>query len=328
MVIKSQDSAHKKKYSLIFTVFNKEHWIESILCSWLDNCFEKNEIEVIIVFDDCSDQSEKIARDTLNKYNVSYSFLFADDKREIFCNNLALEIAVGERVIFIQDDNWIYDKNWDKTLNTIYYNFGNIGAIGLLSGIKVLEHNWKDDVFNFYLSEFKYNVKALFSKDKYPLLLFKKGFSYKRIETDRPHKKENFNVFNIESSGMFIKNVHVINRPFVIDKSLLSRFGNLRQEYMPTLGDDTFLSLQLIEHGYENIYAPFDLVNISVSHETEKHKTKDSTFQRNMYIQYNFFHKICDIRKHFNPFFNSQKPKINIIAKVESEENELKIVKI
>ena len=34
-------------------------------------------------------------------------FLFADDRYEIFCNNLALKRASGDYIVFIQDDNCI-----------------------------------------------------------------------------------------------------------------------------------------------------------------------------------------------------------------------------
>ena len=124
------------KITLAINIYNKEKWIESLLDSWISNLSGKNEYEIIIVFDDCQDKSVEIAEEYLRGCPYEHKFLFADDKFEIFCHNLALENATGDYVVFVQDDNWIYDKNWDTLLEQVLQRVDNVGVIGLLAGVR------------------------------------------------------------------------------------------------------------------------------------------------------------------------------------------------
>lgn len=215
------------KITLAFDIYNKEKWLASLLNSWLSNLSGKNEYEFILVFDDLYDKSKQIADKQFENYGYSYSALFADDKYEIFCNNLALQHATGNYIIFIQDDNWMFDKNWDLTLTETITRISNLGAIGLCAGDKVSAP---------------------------PIRL-------KRIESDRPHKREYFKMHAIESCDLGVWQVDAINRPFCVSRQLLYEFGGLDKEFEPTHGDDFDLSLRLLQKSRTNIYIPFDLKN-------------------------------------------------------------------
>jgi len=158
------------KLTLAFDIYNKEHWIQSLLESWLDNLSGKHEVEVIIVFDDCKDASPEIAERVLQGRGLNYQFLYADDESEIYCNDLAFQHATGDFIIFIQDDNWIYDRDWDDTLVQVLHRVDNIGAVGLLAGLEM-----------------------------------KRGprLSKRRIEVNRPHKGEDFWVKEVFDLGVW-----------------------------------------------------------------------------------------------------------------------------
>ena len=64
------------KITLAITIYNKEKWVKSILESWIQNVSNKEKLEVVIVFDDLKDASEKIARQYLEEVNVAYKFLY------------------------------------------------------------------------------------------------------------------------------------------------------------------------------------------------------------------------------------------------------------
>ncbi len=87
------------KFSLAFDIYNKEKWIESLLDSWISNLSGKNEYEIITVFDDLKDESNKIAEEYFKKYTYKYTALFADNRFETFCNNLAFQHATGDFII-------------------------------------------------------------------------------------------------------------------------------------------------------------------------------------------------------------------------------------
>ena len=215
------------KLTLAFDIYNKEKWIASLLDSWLSNLSGKNKYEFIVVFDDLRDESKKIADKKFREYKYLYLSLFAENKYEIFCNNLALQHATGDYIIFIQDDNWIHDKNWDITLTKTITKIPNLGVIGFLSGLRVL-------------------VPPI---------------RWECIEADRPHKQKYFEMRDIKSCDIAVWQVDAINRPFCINKELLNSLGGLDRAYEPTYGDDFDLSLKLLHKGKTNIYIPFDLKN-------------------------------------------------------------------
>jgi hypothetical protein len=257
-------------FTLVFVIYNKEKWVESILESWLTNCSDIRKLEVIIVFDDLKDNSENLARNVISKFNVKHKFLYADDKHEIFCNNLALLNASHEKIIFIQDDNWIYDRNWDLVIENTYSNLSNIGAIAFLAGAQVANFSfYKDVIIRNYLI-FKHNLTSFFDK-KSKSIKFGIGFRFDRIETDREHKKENFSNFQIKSQESGIWRVHFITRPFCIDRKLLLSYDGLDKNFMPHWGDDIDLCFKLIKNGFQNLYVSFDLLNISTVSDNKKH---------------------------------------------------------
>ncbi|MBN2136633.1 MAG: glycosyltransferase [Sedimentisphaerales bacterium] len=221
------------KFTLAFQVYNKAESIESVMDSWIKNLSGRHECEIIVVFDDCKDASVEILHRYLRAKRQDYIFLFADDRYEIFCNNLALKYASGDYIIFIQDDNWIYDEQWDWVLGEVLGRVENVGAAGLLAGVELLPDTEK--------------------------------IRLKRIEIDRPHKGEYFSSHNLPCYDFGVWQVDSIARPFCISRELLLLCGGLDTAFCPTCGDDLDLGIKLLKQGKRNIYIPFDLVNTVAS---------------------------------------------------------------
>lgn len=263
---------NRRTITLAFTIFNKERWVKSLLESWLSNLSNTFDYEIIIVFDACKDNSEAIAKETLQQYNYPHTFLYADDQFEIYCNNLALEHSTGDYILFIQDDNWIYDKNWDATLMTIINQTKNIGAIALLAGVDIHRTSLVKACLKGCLSYLRYAwdyIKCTLRNTPRPhASKYKNMIEYSRIEIDRPHKGENFSNFKLPVFEFGVWNVTAVTRPFAIERNLLQSLGGLGKEFMPLCGDDMDLSLKLRQQGKNNLYIPFDLLNICGSQET------------------------------------------------------------
>jgi len=299
------------KITLAFTIFNKEEWIESLLESWLSNLSWKNTYEVVIVFDDLKDSSDEKAEKYLRKTDVPYKFLYADNKYEIFCNNLALENATGDYIVFIQDDNWIYDKNWDSLLVDVVNSIPNIGAIGFLAGLKIIP--------NSILDIFKWNIKRTFKKFG---ILKKELFPpvrYERIEINRKHKGENFSSNKIKKRySLGIWQVHAVNRPFSIQRELLLRYGGLDRDFMPTCGDDLSLSIKLLFDGKINIYIPFDLVNLAYSEKKTSKEYNQKIYNKAYFKIYKKYKRILN-----SNFFNRKEIKMLYTLKIKNSELQL-----
>lgn len=288
--------------TLAFTIYNKENWVISILESWIENASDKSNLEIIIVFDDLKDNSKVNAKKYLDEAGVKYKFLHANDKHEIFCNNLALEHATGDYIIFIQDDNWIYDKGWDVTIHNIIREQNKVGAIALLAGAKIIPISKKIKIAN--------TIKKLLSLFKVTKsMAFYPRFVVERLETNREHKGDNFSIHHIPSLPLGIWQIHLITRPFCISRKLLLNYGGLNKSFMPHTGDDIDLSLKLLGDGYQNLYVSFDLVNISTIGDNLIHGTNNNNVKKALKLNYKYHKKIIN---------NSHRYSIRKISDIDS----------
>ena len=97
-------------HSILLTVHNKQDMIKSI-SSITKNT--KGPYELLIVFDGCSDDSEKIVTNYLKKYknrSIKKKYLYANDVFETKANNIGLKECSGDYITIIQDD-MIIKKN-------------------------------------------------------------------------------------------------------------------------------------------------------------------------------------------------------------------------
>lgn len=239
------------KLTLVFDIYNKAHWLDGLLRSWLDTLSGLHAVEVIVVCDGCYDASVEVARNTLYGYPYPIQVVETPNVYEIKANNHALQYAAAdsEWIVFIQDDNWIYDQGWDDLLYRIAlqieFNVAQVGCIGLLAGVY-----WVN--------------RRLFH----------------RVEVNRPHKGEHYDTHGIPD-GTYppaVYAVDFINRPFAIRTPLIREYGGLEEAYCPMDFDDTDLSLRLLRDGYTNIYIPFDLVNTCAKVTTRSREDRDASY--------------------------------------------------
>jgi len=235
------------KLTLTFDIFNKGHWLEGMIDSWLSRLSGSFEYEIIVVLDACKDDSEQVALRSLEKWGLPYKILYADDKYEIYCNQLALNHATGDWIVFIQDDNWMYDLNWDSMLRRVIRRIPQVGVIGLLAGADIV-------------ADFRWN----------------------RIEVNRPHKGANFQVEAEYILGVWL--VDTVCRPFAANVAQLKGMGGLDFQYRPTMFDDIDLSLKLSYAQAINVLIPFDVVNTVAGEATIGLPRIREIFDRNIAI--------------------------------------------
>jgi GT2 family glycosyltransferase len=219
------------KFTLAFGIHNKATWLAELMTSWLDRLTNRHRYEVIVVCDACTDESASIACHTMKAYpHIDYIPLETDDIFEIAVNNVALQHAAeaSDLILFIQDDNWMHDIEWDRTLAQVIQASEHVGAIGLLAGVN-----------------FDTNLKR------------------QRIEVNRPYKAKYFDRHGIDSYPLAVYEVDTVIRPFAVSTPLLRQYGGLGPGFDLIVWDDIELSLRLLRDGYRNLYVPFDVVNTS-----------------------------------------------------------------
>ena len=245
------------KLTLAFCVYNKADTIASVLASWLSTLSGQHTYEVIVVCDACVDGTQAAARAKLRRFSralESWTVLDTADVYEIAANNAALATAApdSELIVFIQDDNWAFSPDWDVTLINVRALVERPGCTALLAG-------------------------GLFHPG---------GMTYERVESDAPHKGEDFTGHGIPADkyppGVY--SVDFITRPFVVSTPLLREVGGLGAPGFDVIcWDDTDLSIKLLRQGYVNQYVALDVLNTCSGQQTMKERMATS-FTHNLAI--------------------------------------------
>jgi len=123
------------KHSLVLTVHNKEFLIKKVIDGIVNNT--TGDYELILVFDGCIDQSEKIASDMLENIDIDYKILYASDVFETKSNNIGLRECTGRYAIIIQDDMVIQELGWNRRMQKPFLKFDDVFAVTARTS-----HNW------------------------------------------------------------------------------------------------------------------------------------------------------------------------------------------
>ncbi len=234
------------KLTLAFHIFNKEASIDGVLRSWLDRLSGDHDVEIVCIFDDLADRSDIAARKTLDQYDYDARFLYTRNAWEMGANNLALAVASGDIIVFIQDDNWIYTPAWDNVIVQTA-NFPKMGAIGLLAGAV-----WKDTGI------------------------------YTRVECDARHKGESFTTHNIPADAYppGIWRVDFVTRPLAVCVETARALQGIDWAYWPMDWDETDFAWRLQLAGFVNVILPLDLLNTVGKLDTIKAARAEENFKR------------------------------------------------
>ena len=114
-------------HSIILTVHNKDWLLEKVLEGIYYNT--RTPYELIIVLDGCTDNSERVVWDTLLSTPVEWKLLHAPDVYETKANNLGLKAASGDKVIIIQDDIIVNEKDWNIRMEKPFKAFDDVFAV-------------------------------------------------------------------------------------------------------------------------------------------------------------------------------------------------------
>jgi len=138
----------KNKISVIVAVYNTEKYIERCLNSLVNQTYDNLEI---IVVDDCStDNSKKI----INKYKNNKKIKILFNKKNSgagYSRNVALKIASGEYIGFIDSDDYVQSDYYEKLMNSIVKNDSDIS----ICDMKLVFDNTKyEQLAECYINDF------------------------------------------------------------------------------------------------------------------------------------------------------------------------------
>jgi hypothetical protein len=117
------------KTSALLTIHNKESLAEIVCNSLLNNLSSINE-QIIVVFDGCTDNSEKLVKNILNNViDKKIDYVYTDDVYETKANNAGLKVVQNDYVVLIQDDMVINEKDFDLRMLQPFLKFNDVFAV-------------------------------------------------------------------------------------------------------------------------------------------------------------------------------------------------------
>jgi len=174
------------KVSVIVPFYNVESYIRKCLETLVNQTLD--DIEIILVNDGSKDESEKIAKEFLEKYSKKIVYLEKENGGLSDARNYGLMYAKGEYIAFLDSDDYIeldmYEKlykiakrdNSDMVQCNFYWEYPNKRKIG-----KLVEFNTKNEMLE------KTRVEAWNKLIKREIIeksdvKFPKGYRYEDVE--------------------------------------------------------------------------------------------------------------------------------------------------
>ena len=163
-------------FSIVMAIFNVEEYIEEAIGSLINQSFDFNKVQLILVDDGSTDNSREIALKYQSKYPNNILVLSKENGGQASARNYGLKYVEGEYVNFLDPD----DKLSKNTLNAVYNFFNNNNDIDLVSiplyfferkeGSHILNSKFVDNNRIVNLSESVFDIQlsapALFVKNK------------------------------------------------------------------------------------------------------------------------------------------------------------------
>lgn len=150
--------------SIIIPLYNCENEITDCLYSIynnINNCKFNNEIEVIIVDDGSTDNSNPITKKFIEKNNTSNFYIYKKNNGGVSsARNYGMKYAVGNYIWFVDSDDLIFPKCLDNLLNTIINSNSDILLFDNISGFRDhLDFTIKNNIKYINLSGVEYLAK-------------------------------------------------------------------------------------------------------------------------------------------------------------------------
>jgi len=96
--------------SVIIPCCNLENYIERCLKSVINQCYDKDRLEVVLILDSCTDKSQDIAVKILSQCDCNSFVIVTDVHNAGLARNIGLEIASCEYVYFVDGDDYLTDE--------------------------------------------------------------------------------------------------------------------------------------------------------------------------------------------------------------------------
>ena len=112
---------NKKNFSIIISCYNVEDYVNEAINSIINQKFNFEDVEIILVDDGSLDDTGKICKKYTEKYPNNIKYIYKENGGQALARNIGIKYANGKYVNFLDAD----DKLMNNTLNSVYDFFEN-----------------------------------------------------------------------------------------------------------------------------------------------------------------------------------------------------------
>jgi len=289
------------RISVIVPVYNTEKYLSRCLDSLVNQTF--NDIEIIIINDGSTDNSEKIIKEYEEKYSNKIRYFKKKNEGIAATRNYGIEYSKGEYIVFVDSDDYIdlslfnnLNKYTDKKVDIIKYKL-----ITVDENIEKI-NNIEGPVFDCISGEEAFNI--LFSSDvllESPCLyLFNREFIIKnKFQFLKNTYHEDFGLIPlIILKAKSIISTDIFGYYYVQSKNSITR----NEDYGKTLKR----AYDLLAH-YDNMIKALDLYHINI-------KTKENI---KVYFTNSILLKVRELNNKDKNLFIKEIKKRNLIDNIK-----------
>lgn len=145
------------KFSIIIPVYNVEGYLKKCLDSVVNQTYQN--YETIIVCDKCSDNSEQIVDEYVNKYK-KFTKIYEEKTGLSKARNLGVEASSGEYILFLDGDDY-FERNLLENLNNSLEDIPDLVRFQIqdIIGTKTIKHLEKGFATTDGITAFSYIFK-------------------------------------------------------------------------------------------------------------------------------------------------------------------------
>ena len=108
----------EKAFSVVMACYNCEDYLDETIDSLLNQSLPfKDNIQVVLVNDGSSDNTEKICKKYLNKYPDNFIYIFQENQGQAAARNNGLKHATGKYINFLDSDDKFSANAFEEVLN-------------------------------------------------------------------------------------------------------------------------------------------------------------------------------------------------------------------
>ncbi|WMJ23076.1 glycosyltransferase family 2 protein [Paludicola sp. MB14-C6] len=132
------------KVSVIVPVYNAEKYLEKCLNSLVNQTL--NEIEIIIVNDGSTDDSQKIIDQFVQQYPTKIKSFIQKNAGQAVARNFGLKHITGECIGFVDSDDWVDEDMYEQLFHHMIDNDADIAVCDMVDNYpnKTIYHNSSD----------------------------------------------------------------------------------------------------------------------------------------------------------------------------------------